>query len=307
MTEHRLEFTLSENPWAPTAVIEEINERTGSGLELVGLAEQVGGVSSAAYVRWPDGRECALTRTSTPLGWMLQTANVLSALRSQRLPVPRHDLVIELADGYVAVVQERLPGKSPTRVDADVIDTVFRTNETFAGLLANRPDVPIPPFHLRPDGPEAELWHETIGSYSKRSRRLLDLIEEIGSGEPYEMTGNDLLHTDYNLGSNILLDEHGEVTGVVDWNFGVARGDRHFALLGLRLNLVAEGEYYGAQPDAIERLDEILMTTIGPDILRVYWAGRILAMVYKSISNHFPAERIDGELLLGERLLTKVS
>ena len=32
MTDHRLEFTDSENPWAPTAVIAEINERTGSGL-----------------------------------------------------------------------------------------------------------------------------------------------------------------------------------------------------------------------------------------------------------------------------------
>ena len=67
MTEHKLEFTLSENPWAPTAVVAEINDHTGSGLELVGLSDQVGGTSSAAFVEWPDGRQAALTRTTTPL------------------------------------------------------------------------------------------------------------------------------------------------------------------------------------------------------------------------------------------------
>ena len=74
MTDHRLEFTDSENPWAPTAVMAEINERTASGLELAGLAEQTGGTSSAAYVRWPDGRNGVLTRTTTPLDRMRQTA-----------------------------------------------------------------------------------------------------------------------------------------------------------------------------------------------------------------------------------------
>lgn len=56
MRKHSLKVTAAENPWAPAAVIAEINDRTGSGLELIGLAEQQGGVSSAAFVRWPDGR-----------------------------------------------------------------------------------------------------------------------------------------------------------------------------------------------------------------------------------------------------------
>ena len=54
---HKVEFRLSENPWAPTAVIEEVNARTGSGLVLTGLADQVGGSGSAAFVAWADGRE----------------------------------------------------------------------------------------------------------------------------------------------------------------------------------------------------------------------------------------------------------
>jgi hypothetical protein len=144
MTEHRLEFRLSENPWAPTAVVAEINGRTHSGLTLVGLAEQVGGTSSAAFVRWPDGREAALTRTTTPLPVMQQTARVLATARVHGLPVPRHDLVLELADGYVAVVQERLPGRQIRDVDAVVIDALVSMNGRFADLLADQRDVPRP-------------------------------------------------------------------------------------------------------------------------------------------------------------------
>jgi hypothetical protein len=90
---HKVEFRLSENPWAPTAVIEEVNARTGSGLVLTGLADQVGGTSSAAFVAWPDGRESAMTRTSTPVAEMRQTAAVLNEVRRQGLPVPAHQLV----------------------------------------------------------------------------------------------------------------------------------------------------------------------------------------------------------------------
>src|SRR4051794_39518139 len=115
---HKLEFRLSENPWAPTAVIDEVNARTGSGLMLTGLADQVGGCSSAAFVAWPDGRESALTRTPTPLAVMRQTADVLNELRRHRLPVPAHQLVLELTDGYVAVVQERLPGRHVDSLDS---------------------------------------------------------------------------------------------------------------------------------------------------------------------------------------------
>ena len=122
MVQHKLEFTLSENPWAPTAVVAEINDRTTSGLEVVGLADQVGGTSSAAFVRWPDGREAALTRTTTPLSVMRQTARVLEEARARGLPVPRHDLVMELSDGYVAVVQERMPGSQVSEVNPEVID-----------------------------------------------------------------------------------------------------------------------------------------------------------------------------------------
>lgn len=41
--EHRVEFRLSETPWAPTAVVEQINELTGAGLTMTGLSERSAG------------------------------------------------------------------------------------------------------------------------------------------------------------------------------------------------------------------------------------------------------------------------
>ena len=226
VNEHRMEFTESENPWALTAAVAEINERTGSELELVGLDEQSGGTSSAAYVRWPDGRECALTRTDIPMGWMRRTADILSMLRAEGLPVPRHDLVIAFSDGRLAVVQERLPGRLLNRVDARDIDAMFVANEQFAGILANRRDIPHLP-HVLQFGPDDQVRLHLIETYSVRSRLLLGRIQEIIRTTPQAVPGHGLVHPDYGLG-NILFDECGEVTGIVDWNGGAMYGDHHF-------------------------------------------------------------------------------
>ncbi|GAB3431067.1 aminoglycoside phosphotransferase family protein [Flindersiella endophytica] len=298
MEEHRLEFTASENPWAPTKVVAEINASTGSELELVGLAAQVGGVSSAAFVRWPDGRPGAITRPNVPLELMQQTAGVLSLIRARGLPVPRHELVLRLSDGKVTVVQERLPGNHLTYCDAGVVDEMVAMNERFAGLLADRPDVPPPPaFPALMDA--GNPWQQTLGRYSERSRRLLGRLREIDAGHPFEMTGDDVVHLDYSLG-NVLFDEHGKISGVVDWNYGIARGDRHFALLGLRDHLVDEGDRYEERQAAFDRLDEILDAALGADLLYIYRAHRSAQSVHYSMSNGFRAAKIEHDIEVAE-------
>ena len=301
MTGHRMEFTASENPWAPTASVAEINARTGSGLELTGLADQAGGTSSAAYVRWPDGRECALTRTGISLDWMRRTANVLTMARAAGLPVPRHDLVIDLSDGRLAVVQERLPGNPARLVDASTIDAMIESNAQFAGFLADKA-VPTLPFFLRPNEIDDRAQRRTLETYSDWSRLLLRRIEEIERIERIEhpdLPAHDLVHPDYGLG-NVLFDEAGTITGIVDWNEGATSGDHRFALLKLSINIAAEGDMYGVRPDARDRLDEIVKMTIDPALLRLYWAQWTLAKVAHAIQNGFPAGGIDRELRLGE-------
>lgn len=295
MAEHRLEFTVSENPWAPTKVVAEINENTGSGLVLVGLADQTGGVSSAAYVRWPDGRAGAITRATISLEWMRQTADVILMMRARGLPVPRHDLVLQLADGMVTVVQERLPGKHATVRDIGVVEEMVAMNERFSGLLVDRQDVPPPSaFPVLATGQHP--WLDTLGRYSERSRRLLQRILEIDGGEPFEMIGDDVVHTDFSLG-NVLFDDRGKVSGVVDWNAGIARGDRRFALLSMRDHLVAKG---GKVQRAVNRVDEALDSTFEPDLLRIHRSHRSAHGVHYSISNGFRDEKIEHDLNVAE-------
>jgi aminoglycoside phosphotransferase (APT) family kinase protein len=300
MDVYRMEFTESENHWAPTAAVAEINARTGSRLELIGLDDQTGGTSSAAYVRWPDGRECALTRTNIPIDWMRRTAEVLSALRSEGLPVPRHDLVMHLSDGRLAVLQERLPGRPLKRVQSIDIDAMVAANDQFADVLANRRDLPELPCvtHLRVDD---RFRYKTLETYSDRSRRLLEQIQNIVRTSPEDIPGGGLVHPDFGLGS-VLFVESRRVTGVVDWNGGATAGDHRFALMKLSLNMAAEGEVYGVQSESHKRL-EAVMKTIEPALLRLYWAQWTLSSVFHAIDNGFPPQRVDEEVTLGENRL----
>jgi aminoglycoside phosphotransferase (APT) family kinase protein len=284
------------------ALVEVVNQRAGCGLEAVGVADH-GESGGAVYVRWPDGREGVLTLSNMSVAEAHQTTDVLSMVRSCGLPVPRHDLVVELADGTVAVVQERLPGAHANQADAAVIDAMVAMNEQFAGILADRSDVQIPRLHLRASGPVFPR-HETLEGHSDRSRRLLRRIREIGSYEPNEMVGNDLVHKDFTV-PNILFDEAGQITGVVDW--GIARGDRRFGLVKLLFDLTwdacsADGGLQNVKPGAIDRVNEVLETTLEPDILRMYWAHWTLTMLHWTIRSGNPAV-INIHLELGESRL----
>jgi aminoglycoside phosphotransferase (APT) family kinase protein len=294
---HRLEFRLSENPWAPTAVIEELNARTGSGLTLTGLADQVGGSSSAAFVAWPDGRESALTRTRTPLTVMRQTASVLNDVRAEGLPVPAHELVLELADGYVAVVQERLPGHHVDSLDATTAAAFVAMNDRFAGVLRDRPQVPRP--RAFPDVTSGYgAFDRTVGQLGERGRRLLERLLEVDGGRPFRMRGDDLVHTDYTPG-NVLFDDDGKVSGVVDWNSGAARGDRHYALLAMYWGSMGRTTAGAQELNQIEaELGHVPEATS-----RSYEAHWMVNQVHESIVKGFPPERVESDVARAEEVL----
>lgn len=296
MVEHRMEFRLSENPWAPTAVIEQINEQTGAGLSLTGLSSQVGGSSSAAFARLPDGREVALTRTRLSMDRMRQTADVLNKLSDRGFPVPRHEMVMSLSDGRVAVVQERLPGDQPDRVDIGMIDALVELNERFHDALSDMQFVPRPEAFPTTAAP---LWETTLGRHSDRSRRVLERIRAIEGGSLFQMSGDDLVHIDFSI-ENALFDRSGELTGIVDWNFGVARGDRRFSLLRLKSNVAGD---YNASAAVVDHVDRILETSLGPELLRTYSIHRAVQGVHHSIHNQLSPDRIESDLRRAESLL----
>lgn len=88
-------------------IVSAINRRAGAGLRVVGRAPH-GKLGGAIYAEWPDGRPAVVTRFLGPLAEAKRTAELLAYVRDRGLPVPRHDLVVDL-NGDVMFVQERLP------------------------------------------------------------------------------------------------------------------------------------------------------------------------------------------------------
>lgn len=288
--------------FAVAPVIAELNRVFGAGLELVEQAEH-GDSGGAAFVRWPDGRPGVLTRPPATIGHMRLTAEVLSQIRAVDLPVPRHELVVELSDGGVAVVQERLPGTPAQRVTVSVIDAMIAMNERFSDLLASRADVPEPCLWLQHSAPDHPR-HELLEHYSNRTRRLLQQIRDIGRDTTPPANTTDVVHTDYARG-NVLFDPAGQVSGVVDWNQGIARGDRRFALVGLRSDLewsVLNPVENPVDTEAIELLDQKLELDVPAALLRRYWAYWTLEKLHWSILDN-AHETAELFLRLGEQRL----
>lgn len=283
------------------ALVAAVNRRSGAGLHVLGRAER-GTLGGAIYVQWPDGRAGVVTRFIGTLSEARRTAGVLEHARGYGLPVARHDLVLQVNEDII-VVQERLPGSPPARVNPAVIDAIVALNDRFAGVLADRPDVPLLPLCLSGSG-DPYPRHEVLAQHSNRSRRILDAILRIGAADPREMAGEDLVHIDL-TGPNVLFDESGAITGVVDWNLGAYRGDRHLALVKTRFE-----EEWGIHaptpsPDAVAaatHLDRILADRVPAATLRRYWAHRILYQLYWAIQE-FPPEVLDWHLEVAETRL----
>ncbi|MGW5363332.1 aminoglycoside phosphotransferase family protein [Actinopolymorpha pittospori] len=283
-------------------VVQALNERAGCRLELVGLIEQ--GQSGAAYVRWPDGREAVVTTAFAPIELMRQTAEVLADVRRLGIPVPAHEFLFDLGDGTVAVVQERLPGSTVTRPALSTVDAIIAMNERFAGLLANRPDIRPPPLSLGRPGDKTPT--DLIERHSPRARRLLDAIRTTGGDRNTDVVGDDLVHVDLTVG-NMLFDPEDNISGVIDWNYGVARGDRHYGVVKLlhTLSFAAATPHADLRPTqgAVERVERVLEQCLDPKTLQRYWAHQTLNMLY--VSRRWGTdEAFTTYLELGESKLT---
>lgn len=282
-------------------IVSAINRRTGAGLTVVGRAVE-GRLGGAIYAEWPDGRPAVVTRALASLAEAKRTADVLAYVRDRGLPVPRHDLVVDLDDGVV-FVQERLPAAPPRRLTIARVDAIVEINDLFAEALAARPDVPARPLRLHPDG-DPSPRREALRQYSSRSRRALDEILRVGKGAPCHIAGRDLVHVDLTA-ANVLFDENDSATAVVDWNLGAYRGDRMFALVKTRFDrewFVRSADADPVETAAAAHLDEVLADRIAPDTLRMYWAHWMLRQLYWVIKSG-PSEAVDWHLDMAESRL----
>ncbi|NUS05337.1 MAG: aminoglycoside phosphotransferase family protein [Nonomuraea sp.] len=238
-----------------------------------------GGQVGAAYVRWPDGHRSVLT-----LG--PDVSELLAVARSGGVPAPAYELV-----HAPVVVQELLPGSTPRRPTEAVVRSMVEVNRRQRGLLAGRPGVPPLRLFLREDGPGFCL-HSSLRAYDGRTRRLLDQVEEIGRAYADTLEGDDLVHTDFHP-ENVLVDESGTVTGVIDWD-GVCRGNADFDLYTLRFTLARRA------PDLLAALPGEVATW-SDGVAAVCWAHMSLRQVDWAI-RHFTASEVTAWLDVAARL-----
>ncbi len=245
-------------------IVQVLNERAGCGLELVGLIDE--GQSGAAYVRWPDGRDSVVTTAFATMEQMRLTAETLVRVRRLDIPVPHHEFLYDLDDGTVAVVQERMPGATVVAAGTHVVAAIIAMNDRFAGLLAGRPDISLPALSLgRPGDP---INVEPIENHSSRAKQLVQAIRATADHRDADMTGDDLVHVDLTVPNMLFEDDR--ITGVIDWNYGIARGDRLFGVVKLLHTLsfdaLAETSDARPSPEAINYVERVLAERLDPTI-----------------------------------------
>lgn len=251
-------------------LIRRINRQTAAGLVATGRAPH-GKLGGAIYAVWPDGRPAVVTRFLGSLADAERTASLISELRDRGLPVPRHELVIDI-EGDVTFVQERLPSAPPGPLTPTRIEELVQLNDRFAGALAASPHVPDALAFVETVLTDGQ--YEALADRGERCRTVVDEILRIAAEGLNGPARDDLVHVDYSA-ANVLFDDGDRATGVVDWNLGAYRGDRNFALVQTRFDrewFVQSPQANPIETRAAERLDEILIERIDPATLRQYWA-----------------------------------
>lgn len=257
--------------------IAALNERSGAGLELLGRAT-AGKLGGALLVRWPDGRAGVVTVFGGDATAAARVATSLNELAGSGLPVPRHDLVVDLGE-RVVFVQERLPAPSPRKFSEAQVDAIWAISERFAGAATALSAVPpVRDWFLPVDGPGYDGVARAAAAASSRAEVVVAELVDVATSRLDVLEGTDVVHVDLNA-ANVLFDADDVATGVVDWNLGLFAGPRHLALVQTRFD--REWFVRGEAPDldetaAAHYLDELLRERVDPERLRAWWAFWLL-------------------------------
>ncbi len=281
------------------AVVRAVRDAGGPELQLV--ASLGPGAHGAALVRWPDGHEGILKRHD-PLppgaptsgdGTMAQAIELADRARAVGVPAPRTELVLALADGAAASVQERAFGVPVEVVTPGLVDQLLELADRRRGLLRGTSFAARPlDLYLTHDGPGFCL-HGPLRDHDDRTRGLLRDIQVQGAAQRDPVPTDDLVHLDYHPG-NVLVhpEDPSVVTAVVDWE-GARAGPIAIDLAILAFDL--------SWRDAAEsaRVARHLTATTEPVLLRSVWAHAALRLVDWSL-RHFPGD-LDHWLAVSRR------
>ncbi len=268
----------------PTVARLDINEVLNA-IASVGAAPVVpvrplsGGAVGAWAVRRPNGETSVLTwrgprRGEDEVASAQRITELVTIARAHGIPAPRYEDVVALPDGGVVILQEFVAGMRPAsgrQVVASLLELSERRRSVLSGTGYEKEGTAL---YLRQDGPGFCL-HGPLRDHDRRTRRLLEWIEDVGSATDDVVVGTDLVHFDYHLG-NVLVsaDDASEVVAIVDWD-GAGNGDVALDGVILALDLVL----YNAEPAVVDQIVDHLSATTPLLDLRSYWAHGLLRLV----------------------------
>ena len=268
------------------------------GFELGARAE--GGESGGAwFATAPDG-------TPVVLKWFADAAMVdryalllpaLDELRSRGVPV-RDYLHVLAIDGRTVSAQRALPGASVRNPPPPLVERVFDCTAAMVGIACPLPAPALPAWgasvvHTLTIGVDTWAMHEPMRAADRRSAAVLDRIQAIGAeADPSWFPSDGIVHLDLHT-DNVLADEDGTLTGIIDWE-GACAGDPRFDLVRYAFDLDGHD-----QPS----WDPVEATGIEPRVLRAYVAHHALRCTSWAIQYH--PEDVPRQLDRAERVLDR--
>lgn len=277
----------------PDELLRRVVDAGGPDLTFDGWC--AGGEQGAAYVRWSDGHRSVFHWAPgfEPEGRATRALamEVREAARRGGVPAPRQEVLLDLGDG-LASVQELVVGRPGGPVTEAMLDQLLALLDRRRGVFAGDPRAADGiALRLVDDGPGFAM-HGPMRAAGGRAARLLDWVEEVGRSTASPMlSGPDAVHFDHHPG-NVLLDDAGRVTALIDWD-GAVVGNADFDLVTLRFGIRG----YPFDPEIEDRLAH-LVAALPDDVRRPAWAHMSLRLVDWSLRFH-PAD-IDRWLDLAE-------
>ncbi len=259
------------------ALLHSINEQHGTAFEPL---ERYPSGEQGAFAIVDQGGQHYVLKWGTDDGHLhrlQQVVVVTQALRDVGYPAPRYCMLGTL-HGYSYTIQEELPGSPMKVVTASVLPRLLELNGLQTGLATSEQhEWPAPVVETVMVGGDGYCLLDSLRTHSPTTAELLTVLQAVVSAHRNEhFETHDVVHFDFNP-SNILL-EHGQVSGVIDWE-GTCAGDCTFDLATLL--------FYAY--DALDIREQLLLAIrkrVSPAVLRVYIAHLILRQLDWSIRYH---------------------
>ena len=269
------------------------------GFELHARAEAGESQDGAWFATAPDGAPVVLKWFPSEAVASRYAALLpgLDRLRSLGVPVPEYPHVIA-GDGWTLSAQRVLPGTSVGNHAPDTVEQVMACIRAMEGVVCA---VPAPGrdvwgdsvVHTLTIGVDGWAMHEPLRAAGGGSAAVLDRVRAVGAdADAAWFPTNGLVHLDLHT-DNVLVDDDGRLTGIIDWE-GACAGDPRFDLVRYAFDLDGHD-----QP-----IWEVIEATgIELRVLRAYAAHHALRCTSWAIRHH--PEDVPRQLARAERVLDR--